>query len=159
MAFAAIRMAIKNFNPLPPCGGRHGLHHLAAGTRQFQSTPSVWRETTGSTLFASGTLFQSTPSVWRETLSRQQRYIEALISIHSLRVEGDASAQQQRCTRALFQSTPSVWRETASCAIRWRMYSISIHSLRVEGDEQDVVDAIVASVISIHSLRVEGDDN
>lgn len=43
----------------------------------------------------------------------------------------------QRATphaRGQFQSTPSMWRET-----------------------QDVVDAIVASVISIHSLRVEGD--
>ena len=37
----------QNFNPLPPCGGRR----LSAVERRFyekfQSTPSVWRETTG----------------------------------------------------------------------------------------------------------------
>ena len=82
--------AIKNFNPLPPCGGRLGcgqqdcrpypisIHSLRVEgdttpaeqyTRAtvFQSTPSVWRETHGAENCATEILFQSTPSVWRET--------------------------------------------------------------------------------------------
>ena len=81
----------RDFNPRPPCGGRR---HGSQGRDGRLYT------------------FQSTPSVWRETGHGQQDCRPYPISIHSLRVEGDASAQQQRCTRALFQSTPSVWRET-----------------------------------------------
>ena len=79
---------------------------------QFQSTPSVWREThrfrrAAATL----AIFQSTPSVWRETASDSKTPHNIAISIHSLRVEGDA-----RDPDALIDMT------------------ISIHSLRVEGD-------------------------
>ncbi len=36
--------------------------------QEFQSTPSVWRETFVSRLvYQVGIIFQSTPSVWRET--------------------------------------------------------------------------------------------
>ena len=56
--------------------------------------------------------FQSTPSVWRETVTHHLRRGSDSISIHSLRVEGDAKR---------------TWRLKAS--------SISIHSLRVEGDQ------------------------
>ena len=63
-----IRVAnAENFNPLPPCGGRHLSFGDAPGTFQFQSTPSVWRET-----------MRSDPGSYRQD-----------ISIHSLRVEGD----------------------------------------------------------------------
>ena len=56
-----------DFNPLPPCGGRHGNYTRKGDAIEFQSTPSVWRETL---LFNSNQVdseFQSTPSVWRET--------------------------------------------------------------------------------------------
>ena len=56
-----------------------------------------------------------------------------MISIHSLRVEGDDSGHR------LFGAE-----------------SISIHSLRVEGDDK-LADCYGTSLISIHSLRVEGD--
>ena len=79
----------------------------------FQSTPSVWRETTQTqnqtlrkrhfnplppyggrpvlaSILRSNTAFQSTPSVWRET------HVTVTVSSPS----------------AQFQSTPSVWRET-----------------------------------------------
>ena len=36
--------------------------------------------------------FQSTPSVWRETPERMLFRLPCTISIHSLRVEGDRSA-------------------------------------------------------------------
>ena len=55
------------------------------------------------------------------------------ISIHSLRMEGDADAV------FIFQE-----------------YSISIHSLRMEGDFTGVTPEMECE-ISIHSLRMEGD--
>ena len=80
----------RDFNPLPPCGGRP--HHSAPrrATRRFQSTPSVWRETQ----CAAAALHTGT------------------ISIHSLRVEGDLRSRVRARQINQFQSTPSVWRET-----------------------------------------------
>ena len=56
--------------------------------------------------------FQSTPSVWRETqiLDSDKNVVE--ISIHSLRVEGDGAVGSDLIDTKGFQSTPSVWRET-----------------------------------------------
>ncbi len=34
-----------HFNPLPPCGGRRLPVYVLPVDRRFQSTPSVWRET------------------------------------------------------------------------------------------------------------------
>ena len=56
-----------------------------------------------------------------------------IISIHTLRVEGDPSPGQ-RCGRR----------------------RISIHTLRVEGDTITGLHAVL-TIISIHTLRVEGD--
>ena len=82
---------VQYFNPLPPCGGRRFWFRFGVYSEQFQSTPSVWRETApvihvtcqcrdfnprppcGGRRHGSqgrdGRLytFQSTPSVWRET--------------------------------------------------------------------------------------------
>ena len=60
-------------------------------------------------------------------------HVALVISIHSLRVEGDAAM------------TTLVERQR-----------ISIHSLRVEGDNTASTPAL-RRTISIHSLRVEGD--
>ena len=78
-----------HFNPLPPCGGRLDTVSKIADHIQFQSTPSVWRETI------------------REGITMATK----VISIHSLRVEGDLMLLSSK----LF-------------------FDISIHSLRVEGD-------------------------
>jgi len=60
-----------------------------------------------------GEIFQSTPSVWRETPSQAfVIYNSTVISIHSLRVEGDQMLKAQIKLMEAFQSTPSVWRET-----------------------------------------------
>ena len=100
----------------------------------FQSTPSVWRETTDCEQCSFLPEFQSTPSVWRETTLVGIVCFTTSISIHSLRVEGDGLSVEQV-----------------------KQLPISIHSLRVEGDEQLDSDLISAAFISIHSLRVEGD--
>ena len=82
--------AYGHFNPLPPCGGRPiNGYDVVASTAEFQSTPSVWRETGEAWKNASDQTFQSTPSVWRETNRTRLTDIRRDISIHSLRVEGD----------------------------------------------------------------------
>ncbi len=43
--FSAVR-SIRYFNPLPPYGGRLFPAFIASSASPFQSTPSVWRETT-----------------------------------------------------------------------------------------------------------------
>ena len=146
------------FNPLPPCGGRPccgsamwnfcsiSIHSLRVEGDavvllqflvhvEFQSTPSVWRETMSSTLSDTKTIvFQSTPSVWRET---------ALACYYALWMLFQSTPSVWRETLALqmdnikterFQSTPSVWRETQLHSHAFQYKAISIHSLRVEGD-------------------------
>ena len=57
-----------------------------------------------------------------------------IISIHSLRMEGDVLV--------------NIWS---------RRFEISIHSLRMEGDCHLMHHIITSECISIHSLRMEGD--
>ena len=59
------------------------------------------------------TEFQSTPSVWRETAFFNNGTNIKTISIHSLRVEGDQPILSFLALFHVFQSTPSVWRETS----------------------------------------------
>ena len=145
----------------------------------FQSTPSAWRETACVPVHTHSSLFQSTPSAWRETLPRfHNPQTIACISIHSLRMEGDAAKKIQPMMPAYFnplpphggrpdshhrqdgentfQSTPSAWRETDFGNSCRSFHTISIHSLRMEGDL--IRPQTNASFfISIHSLRMEGD--
>ena len=58
-----------------------------------------------------------------------------LISIHTLRVEGDGTAADGFRHGKTFLSTPSVWRVTGTYpAFIHQNFTISIHTLRVEGD-------------------------
>ena len=102
-------------------------------------------------------IFQSTPSAWRETLRNRDlprpgihfnplpphggRHSKGVsisemidISIHSLRMEGDALDSVEYRQAFIFQSTPSAWRETGEEVVKYVRKSISIHSLRMEGD-------------------------
>ena len=45
--FNCLIMTLIHFNPLPPCGGRRISRGRVGKQSQFQSTPSVWRETDG----------------------------------------------------------------------------------------------------------------
>ena len=60
-------LLFQDFNPLPPYGGRLNDYILKEPLSEFQSTPSVWRETCNAFKY-----------LWRHD-----------ISIHSLRMEGD----------------------------------------------------------------------
>ena len=125
----------------------------------FQSTPSAWRETTRQRIGTTNIAFQSTPSAWRETraaldtLRKEQDFnplpphggrplliakkkIDEIISIHSLRMEGDLLHISTSVIVSSFQSTPSAWRETNGVVTTTRPNAISIHSLRMEGDPQ-----------------------
>ena len=150
------RSMTRNFNPLPPHGGRR---------RPRQITSSSY-------------IFQSTPSAWRETETGAVSPIDNIISIHSLRMEGDIdclsrflpgkdfnplpphggrrSCYESDTAHCTFQSTPSAWRETDRLTPIAVRTDISIHSLRMEGDSTSHVFFQPFS-ISIHSLRIEGD--
>ena len=124
-----------NFNPLPPHGGRlcpacDDLYNIFI----FQSTPSAWRETRLCLLSITGELFQSTPSAWRETHYGERGESLRIISIHSLRMEGDEALSPLG-----------------------EKFGISIHSLRMEGDHHLPAKCRNGMKISIHSLRMEGD--
>ena len=146
-----------DFNPLPPCGGRRGKAYSNATISHFNPLPPCGGRHDGMYELLLSNIFQSTPSVWRETSSPPQArlvppHFNPLppcggrldgadtgcicypISIHSLRVEGDDIIISCQCH-----------------------YRISIHSLRVEGDDRLGLSPRDGLDISIHSLRVEGD--
>ncbi len=101
-----------------------------------------------------------------------------IISIHSLRMEGDRTDMSCTAHSAdfnplpphggrldtpiftdpadIFQSTPSAWRETVPKISDTANIDISIHSLRMEGDYVPMF-FLLSGHISIHSLRMEGD--
>ena len=149
----------RNFNPLPPRGGRH-----------FSKYPVM--------LYG---VFQSTPSAWRETPAVQYDAPQESISIHSLRVEGDRRGSSWRgcwnpyfnplpprggrrppaadtVPAAEFQSTPSAWRETPADNEIISPRDISIHSLRVEGDQGGQSDRQTKTFQSTPSAWRETDD-
>ncbi len=107
-----------DFNPLPPHGGRLLIFTIYGAPARFQSTPSAWRETIPALSRVRSMEFQSTPSAWRETVhwlvcSSFGGYFNPLpphggrrcglslfgrrkiISIHSLRMEGDSKTAQE----------------------------------------------------------------
>ena len=149
--------ATKHFNPLPPHGGRHAVEVAPPEPKTFQSTPSAWRE----------------------TVSDSHLCILCLISIHSLRMEGDPPIFVDSATGSTFQSTPSAWRETCHIAFwlnsstfqstpsAWRetfvllfrdIRNVHFNPLPPHGGRR-LRDRPIrqTDVISIHSLRMEGD--
>ena len=72
----------------------------------FQSTPSVWRETIYIIHHLRTVVFQSTPSAWRETIMYFVSKMEKLISIHSLRMEGDHIFESVLCEISNFNPLP-----------------------------------------------------
>ena len=102
-------------------------------------------------------LFLSTPSVWRATQPARRRIQQRLISIHALRVEGDAGLGSPVPARWVFLSTPSVRRATrkkAENTTRFRRF-LSTPSVRRATLLCHFVERVM--VISIHALRAEGD--
>ena len=124
-----------NFNPLPPCGGRQNPP-ISAGFLQlyFNPLPPCGGRRQDQARREWKALFQSTPSVWRETSQWISKEDTGTISIHSLRVEGDMSAgRRSRSGRNFNPLPPCGGRLNVLDAIVFAIL-ISIHSLRVEGD-------------------------
>ena len=63
------------------------------------------------------------------------RFPNIIISIHTLRGEGDLTSRGFFMKAHLFQSTPSVGRATKRTRPRSKRPPISIHTLRGEGDD------------------------
>ena len=85
----------------------------ACSFAEFQSTPSAWRETQSSLRrVLCLRYFNPLPPRGGRLLSIPASSSASIISIHSLRVEGDGFRFNPRCKIGLFQSTPSAWRET-----------------------------------------------
>ena len=101
----------ENFNPLPPCGGRRQSRRQRRRERNFNPLPPCGGRLAFAAIRMAIKKFQSTPSVWRETTIDGREWHGKSISIHSLRVEGDAKLE-----------------------VLSKYSTISIHSLRVEGD-------------------------
>ena len=81
---------------------------------RFQSTPSAWRETiTKNMPFRVTSDFNPLPPHGGRRLIVFYNFTAELISIHSLRMEGDSAVTVMPHCTAAFQSTPSAWRETS----------------------------------------------
>ena len=80
--------------------------------------------------------FQSTPSVWRETRKSLWILWTTLISIHSLRVEGDDFGAKKILDAYDFNPLPPCGGRLFRHRNLSLEYFISIHSLRVEGDRK-----------------------
>ena len=80
----------------------------------------------------------------------------ALISIHSLRMEGDIRTHGRQTKATHFNPLPPHGGRRGEEFVYLRRYKISIHSLRMEGDRVST-HSFDLYKISIHSLRMEGD--
>ena len=110
----------------------------AHGALLFQSTPSAWRETTGDRIAKpSYAIFQSTPSAWRETAYFSRNiFASMIISIHSLRMEGDPVLVYPLHVQFYFNPLPPHGGRLNFFQGAKRNIFISIHSLRMEGDSR-----------------------
>ena len=95
-----------NFNPRPPCGGRHGSEIRSRGRLRFQSTPPVWGATKAWEASLRRGVFQSTPPVWGATGQLLDVGDELVISIHAPRVGGDHPWRGGCFPRADFNPRP-----------------------------------------------------
>ena len=79
------------------------------------------------------------------------------ISIHSLRMEGDAPCLPFCLPQIDFNPLPPYGGRLHKDRRLFIFCGISIHSLRMEGDENGAASGAFSIDISIHSLRMEGD--
>ena len=101
--------------------------------------------------------FQSTPSAWRETRNYRNPGKARNISIHSLRMEGDATRISSPANLWHFNPLPPHGGRLDDYYFLLPKRVISIHSLRMEGDLRKKRSDKMKKIISIHSLRMEGD--
>ena len=95
--FRPTTIGTSHFNPLPPHGGRRFSFVRIPTTIAFQSTPSAWRET-GTLVAKKSTIayFNPLPPHGGRLFFRFYDDTIPHISIHSLRMEGDRTANFPR---------------------------------------------------------------
>ena len=122
------------FNPLPPHGGRLCRRTGICTDWEFQSTPSAWRETWGirSRRRRPGH-FNPLPPHGGRRLGRILGHGHH-ISIHSLRMEGDAGQHTAAHAQRHFNPLPPHGGRPSQGTADTANSFISIHSLRMEGD-------------------------
>ena len=100
------------FNPLPLYRGRHGSVFYRDSRWDFNPLPLYRGRQSLITVYMGLDEFQSTPSLQRETCLTECDFFGIIISIHSLFTEGDLQYQRYILHPSTFQSTPSLQRET-----------------------------------------------
>ena len=106
---------LHDFNPLPPCGGRQAEMPKASATFfYFNPLPPCGGRLPAGMMAGNASYFNPLPPCGGRPLRRICGADQQRISIHSLRVEGDAVSGEDGSFTFEFQSTPSVWRETTS---------------------------------------------
>ena len=144
-----------NFNPLPPCGGRHGISAPCGRHKNFNPLPPCGGRLKKAFDESRKSDFNPLPPCGGR-LMEQGTTGQGAISIHSLRVEGDSGKRQSGKRQSGFQSTPSVWRETAKKREIWRKNKFQ-STPSVWRETSSSKTSLSLPPISIHSLRVEGD--
>ena len=106
---------VKDFNPLPPHGGRRSLRSiLERRQKNFNPLPPHGGRLVFFNVFRWILHFNPLPPHGGRPRKRCFKSSSSFISIHSLRMEGDPTFLYPVTTGILFQSTPSAWRETFS---------------------------------------------
>ena len=109
------KKSFKYFYPRPPGGGRQARGRCKTDTNDFYPRPPGGGRHSGGGFARNRRVFLSTPSGWRATCAAIAMIRAShAISIHALRVEGDACTINAKCPGD----------------------DISIHALRVEGDPE-----------------------
>ena len=149
--------ATMHFNPLPPYGGRPGIAVYCLFMDGI-SIHSLRME--GDYCFSwaveRGRSFQSTPSVWRETscIVFPEEYSWNFNPLPPYGGRRHYISCRRRC--CYFNPLPPYGGRPSEILAEWLEETISIHSLRMEGDLNGS-EVIRSNDISIHSLRMEGD--
>ena len=124
----------RNFNPRPPCGGRHiGGCAVVRGFHFNPRPPCGGRHIDVYKNVIKDTISIHVPRVEDDVRIKKFICIN-FISIHVPRVEDDKYMHSPHIKETTFQSTSPVWRTTIYSNILSRFYLISIHVPRVEDD-------------------------
>ena len=130
-----LRMLLRDFNPLPPHGGRLLPRcHQVRSTSDFNPLPPHGGRLTISSVWSVLRNFNPLPPHGGRPKRSRCRLGESLyfnpLPPHGGRPIVIDDAQYLMA----FQSTPSAWRETGADSEPGCVWYISIHSLRMEGD-------------------------
>ena len=110
------KVAILNFYPRPPRGGRPGIRPALSALRYFYPRPPRGGRPAGQARLQSAKRFLSTPSARRATVIVRIGCPREEISIHALREEGDRFTVRPVKVSGVFLSTPSARRATRQAA-------------------------------------------